>query len=49
MFIGSQRARAARTGRPSPAPSLCGYLEFLMIKPLIPDHGPVPRGGVTSP
>lgn len=44
-----ERQRAAFNGRRIGTSSPCGYREFHMIKPLLPDRGPVLRGGVTSP
>lgn len=41
--------RTALNGRFHAADSLCGYLEFLMIKPLLPASSRVCRGGATSP
>lgn len=44
-----ERQRAALNGRFIVTSSPCGYREFHMIKPLLPDRVPAQRGGVTSP
>lgn len=49
MFTDREHQRTASNGRSSVNRSLCGYLEFLMIKPLLPAAWQVCRGGVASP
>ena len=49
MFTTRNNERTAWNGRSAPIRSLCGYPEFLMIKPQLPAIAQVCRGGVTSP